>query len=371
MHTGALGTHAYVVALVTIVLYIGLIILCRFGFDRLLCESALEECDGDIGSALEHLLTLCFAEQLNSLGDSGAAKSDTSWEEVLEQRNEEKMALESIYGDCFTERIPNTIWSLLLELPNLSELVQSSSAAEKAKKTQPREKKQRGHKPLCSYFQRGNCRFGDKCRYRHEVPNEPMPNYVEESVPKIEDKAEDYPYELEIRFPGKHQYPFQVPFIAFSSRNDQLPTHVCLRITERLMNEAVELCQSFSPIIFSLVTLLEDATLIDACYSNRPHPFSLPKPITSRADKAKETKISSVSVMKQGFREVSMNEDGMNEDDDEVEQGEEEEKEEEKEETLKQKYGRKDIMPREIPPEQRRRLDGLIKENFRKKQVCI
>ncbi|ELT89228.1 hypothetical protein CAPTEDRAFT_73423, partial [Capitella teleta] len=255
---------------VELISYDTLDLLCRYGFDRSYCETALDENDGDIGYALEMLLCKCFEDILSVEVD----ENEISVIDVQEQREEEKMALESIYAEAFSERIPNKVWSLNLQLTHLTEI--STGGAEKKSSTDLKQKQKNG--PLCKFFKRGNCRFGARCHQSHDLPIEPSLNLVEQSVPKLEDKSEEYPYELEIRFPGSHKYPFQVPVIAFSSRNSQLPSHVCLRITERLLTEAQELCESHAPIVFSLVSVLEDEIEMLKCFTCHPHAYSLPKP---------------------------------------------------------------------------------------------
>ena len=81
------------------------------------CLSALREHDGDVGVALEQLLTKAF-----DMEKSYAAKPKLSDEEASlykDMKEDEKMALESIYGESFSEKIPGKVHALLLFWPLL------------------------------------------------------------------------------------------------------------------------------------------------------------------------------------------------------------------------------------------------------------
>ena len=41
------------------------------------------------------------------------------------------------------------------------------------------------NKKVCEYFLRGNCKFGDKCRYLHEIPNNFQTDPMQNPYPQV------------------------------------------------------------------------------------------------------------------------------------------------------------------------------------------
>ena len=81
-------------------------------------------------------------------------------------RNDEKMALESIYADAFTERVPGRVWEIRLELAVMKQYLRQEE------KPNPRDRKKAAdEKNVCRFFLRGHCKFGKKCRQRHVNPD--------------------------------------------------------------------------------------------------------------------------------------------------------------------------------------------------------
>ena len=54
------------------------------------------------------------------------AKNETS-EDHLQQIDDEKMALEAIYGSSFSEKIPGKLWQFEMDIPVLRKLIKVSS----------------------------------------------------------------------------------------------------------------------------------------------------------------------------------------------------------------------------------------------------
>ncbi len=80
------------------------------GFHPNRCIMALRETNGDVGLALEKLLTQCF--NWNSDDEDVDAYDDETLAKCQDAMEDEKTALEAIYGDAFVERIPGRVWDI-------------------------------------------------------------------------------------------------------------------------------------------------------------------------------------------------------------------------------------------------------------------
>ena len=267
----------------------------RYGFEKQRCIEALQLCDGDIGAAFEYLFAKCFDLQLDleegdptDYTDDNCDKTDTpskeevllekglTWEEIVEMRNDEMLALQSIYDTAFIEKIPNRVWHLRLELQTLKDLVSPNSSTDVVEKVEKRDEE------LCKFYLKGACRFGDKCKYRHDVPNNIESLEINKDDAVFNDNAN---FELELRFLKDNLYPIQPPIIGFSSLVHGFPSHICLNITEKLFLEAKDLADAQQPAVFSLVSILEDENLLVDLISKPLPEFSLPEnQVTWRRD---------------------------------------------------------------------------------------
>lgn len=207
-----------------------------YSFHTSHCIEALEHAKGNMGNALEILFSKYYGVE-NSKRKKDVENMCT--EELSERQNDEKMALESIYGESFVEKIKNRIWIINLKLDYLVEKIEN-------KKIHPKPIKM--DKNICRLFANGNCRFGNKCRFLHR-----QPEVVEQTMPK-----EDTFFTLEIRFPDHHIYPYDPPYFYFYKNTENFPKLDCLRIARRLFNEALEHCSDGTPSIFSAISLLEN-----------------------------------------------------------------------------------------------------------------
>lgn len=150
------------------------------------CVEALEHAKGNMGNALEILFSKYYGvESIRRKKDI----ENLCEEELSERQNDEKMALESIYGDSFVEKIKNRIWIINLKLDYLVDDKQEN------KKTHSKPVKL--DKNVCRLFASGNCRFGNKCKFLHR-----QPDVVQQTTPK-----EDALFTLEIRFPDRRFMP--------------------------------------------------------------------------------------------------------------------------------------------------------------------
>ncbi|KAL8572372.1 hypothetical protein ACOMHN_023141 [Nucella lapillus] len=217
--------------------------LQRCGFSHQLCVEALQVCDGDVGCALEYLLT-----ELQSLHQPAASQPDEGTDlpqGIEELREDEKVVLESIYAEKFEERLANRVWVIHLDLPKLNKLLHFEKQAPAQAQTQE----------VCKFYRKGNCRFGDKC---HKLHSSMEVEIMKKKTKKLQGPLADNLFALEIRFPAGNLYPLQAPLIAFSSLTDRLPPHSCLNISLYLMDKAQEFVEMQSAAVFSLVSELED-----------------------------------------------------------------------------------------------------------------
>ncbi|XP_068088296.1 putative ATP-dependent RNA helicase DHX57 isoform X2 [Hyperolius riggenbachi] len=244
--------------------------LSRYGFDRERCMTALRTHNGDVGSSLEHLLQQCFSEAFGIQTKAPRSATDVTMEDVLAQREEEAFVLRSICGEKFIERLPNKVWTVALEMNYLTANLQVSRQKDNTKqlvKSVPSN--------VCKFYIKGeNCRFGERCRFKHETPKQ---TFKDES--HLSANADGSLYELEVRFPMDNKYPYQAPLVAIHSLNENLPMPCRLHMAEYLYEKALALAQTGEPAIYSLVTCLEDEDDIMKVLVNTHHRFSIPPPL--------------------------------------------------------------------------------------------
>lgn len=256
--------------------------LCRYGFDRERGKQALESGGGEFGATLEQLLQQVFSERYGQKALSPDGLEGVPMDECLSQRQEESLALCAIYGERFSERIANAVWTVTLDLSFLSD-----NAAKNG-----RQDGSRGGggavntRDVCRFYLRGQgCRFGDKCKFKHQLvstgrsgasspdPNSPsQPGFSSSSPPE---------YELEIRFPKGNRYPFQAPIVAFSTTDESVGAAGRLSVTERLYGEALAAASSNEPVVYTLITLCEDETTMKRLLAVTHHKYSTPPPVVA------------------------------------------------------------------------------------------
>ncbi|MGH0136635.1 UNVERIFIED_CONTAM: hypothetical protein FKN15_070042 [Acipenser sinensis] len=191
----------------------------------------------EVGVSLGYLLQQCLKEKYGKRSRSIDTCRDITIEDCLVQRQEEAFALSSIYGDRFTERIHNRLWTVTLELEFLIDKRNNHKQGSAKKETS-----QVSLKDVCQFYLKGaGCRFGVKCRFKHQMPIESYANTKKPVGPSQSsfDSNTSPVYELVIRFPEGNRYPFQAPVVAFTTTDETLPLPGRLHISEYLYGVAL------------------------------------------------------------------------------------------------------------------------------------
>jgi len=277
----------------------GLKKLLGIGFHRSRCIEALDKTDGDVGAAIEIMMAESFDLMLrlkdtgsssdpedsicpgeivssNSISSDGRHNMDDIDEELIEQRNDEKMALESIYETAFTEKLTGKVWELRLPLEHLWKYLPGGKMDPKAKKDKDK-KDPRFDKNVCQFFLNGHCRFGRRCYKRHVQP---------EGKQKVEDghlkgEKDEKIFTLEVRFPEGNKYPQEPAIVTFSTTLTHFPVHACMKVTTRLMEESKAMAKDCLPSVFSIVSILENSQELDKIIAGPESKLSLPKVLGS------------------------------------------------------------------------------------------
>ncbi|KAJ1154417.1 hypothetical protein NDU88_007169 [Pleurodeles waltl] len=246
--------------------------LSRYGFDKERCVSALKLCEYDLGKSLEHLMQLCLSETFGGRIKPPETAGVVSMAECMDRRQEEAFVLQSICGDKFMERIQNRVWTIGLELNYLTAMLHKPSKRESAK-----EQMKQNSRDLCRFMLRGDCRFGARCKFRHDISKQTKAQ--KDDAHLNTHWQGEFLYDLEIRFPADNKYPFQAPLVAFHSTNEDLPLACRLHIAEFLFSKALEMAERCEPVVYALMTYLEDEDEITRLLTKTHHKYSVPPPL--------------------------------------------------------------------------------------------
>lgn len=198
-------------------------------------------------------------------------------DECLSQRQEEALALAAIYGDRFSERIANAVWTVTLDLPFLADN-NGKNGGQAGSRSGGGSVNARD---VCRFYMKGQgCRFGDKCKFKHQLPTKgrsgaASPDLKGPSQPGFSSYSPPE-YELEVRFPKGNRYPFQAPLVAFSTNDESVTAAGRLSVTERLFGEALAAAKSSEPVVYTLITLCEDEATMKELLAVSHHKYSTP-----------------------------------------------------------------------------------------------
>ncbi|KAK0098694.1 hypothetical protein PV326_005105 [Microctonus aethiopoides] len=223
-----------------------------YSFHSIHCTEALTYTDGNVGKALEILFEKYY--QVKVLSNSNVLDN---MDDLLECRSDEKLALESIYGDMFVEKIKNQLWLVKLKLNYLLDKKMEPIIKQVSKKSY-------NNRQVCKYIY-GKCKFGMKCRFSHQQPN----NLSKNQKYHIEQNPV---FTLEIRFPDNSKYPHEPPYIYFYRDDMLLPSMKYLMIAKKLYDDALIYCANGEPCLFTLISLLENEDeMLEYLNNNEPN----------------------------------------------------------------------------------------------------
>ncbi|KAM9328553.1 putative ATP-dependent RNA helicase DHX57 [Pholidichthys leucotaenia] len=277
--------------------------LCRYGFDREWSKQALESGGGEFEATLERILKQVFCERYGQKTLNSDNTEGVPMDECLSQRQEEALALTTIYGERFSERIANAVWTITLDLLFLSENVASIGRKVGGRNVRGAS----DTRDICRFYMKAQgCRYGEKCKFRHELP------MIDSSLACSSDlKGPSQPgissysppeYELEVRFPKGNRYPFQPPIVAFTTNDESVGAAGRLSVTERLYGEALVAARNGKPVVNTLITLCEDEATMKELLSVAHHKYSTPPPClimakskSVRSSTSEESRSSSTS----------------------------------------------------------------------------
>ncbi|XP_028844467.1 putative ATP-dependent RNA helicase DHX57 [Denticeps clupeoides] len=248
--------------------------LCRYGFDRERSHLVLETGSGDVGETLELLLYQLFSERYGDKALAPTVVPSPVPGDCASLRQEEALALTAIYGERFCQRITDRVWTIDLQLDWLLSA---------GKRTNSKPKQTSSATQVCKFYLKGSgCKFGSRCRFKHQLPGEDKvpPDLQGPSQPGFS-STEALVYQLEVRFPSGSLYPFQPPLVAFSTNDPSLPGAGRLTLTEFLFGLSLSAAQEGEPVIYTLLSALEEEHQSRELLAATHHKYSVPPCVTT------------------------------------------------------------------------------------------
>eukprot|EP00039_Didymoeca_costata_P003149 m.65483 g.65483 ORF g.65483 m.65483 type:complete len:1368 (+) comp11739_c0_seq1:318-4421(+) len=231
--------------------------LCVLGIQPTLAAEIAhnEEC-GNIADALHKLYTITEIFQESTGTDS--------LEENLEERATEAEVLKDIYLDNFVWHDAASAWELRTDFVYTRKKGTGEEDGDgNMIVTKMEHEEGVGMRAPCKFFLEGNCRFGEKCKNSHAIPNseekqmdKTHPIYA--NVNHIQNLAQvDNRCILKVHFGNNSRYPLhEPPVITF--QNLSMSRKRQLEVTFGIMKQAVELWQdNGGPILYQLMLWLD------------------------------------------------------------------------------------------------------------------
>lgn len=224
--------------------------LASFGFEKAHCLEALDHCKGDVDNSIELLYKLYFPE-LSANWDSQTGEHGD--DELAESRDGEKDALESIFDTTFEEQEPKRVWMLKIKLDHL--LTHSESERKKQALAEVEQRKKAMAPAVkkvaeCRNFvATGKCKYGNRCKFLHTT---------KPTGATVDPGMDANWFFLEVRFPKGNSYPYAAPIVAFKTTVPDFPNTICLRITRRILAEAITLALDGMPSVYAIADLLQN-----------------------------------------------------------------------------------------------------------------
>lgn len=238
-----------------------------YGFYKNHCVEALDSCKGDVDQSLELLYSKYFPKTKRSGTVSESNKSEHSREDINEMRQDEMLALQSIYESAFEEQVPNEVWQLKFKIDHL--LLHSPYEQKKRQEAAKEAAKERhGGKKLekCRNLLKGHCKYGNHCRYSHKVD-------AEKADKPYDSNIDPNWFYLEVRFPKENIYPYETPLVFLKTTCPDIPHMLCLRITRRIVEEAREMAKNEMSSIYAIADLLQMNEEISTFLKNDRYQF--------------------------------------------------------------------------------------------------
>lgn len=272
----------------------------RYGFDRERSRQALEATEssgqGEVGATLERLLSQMFTECFGSTAIDPQVTDPPSYEECIALRQEEAVALTAIYGERFCERISGRVWTIHLDLLWLTEGRSNTSVS-----TMNRQVRGSSSTQVCKFYLKGSgCKFGRHCHFKHQRPTESSHHRDQCGPSQPGFSSTDSPvYQLEVRFPQGNCYPFQPPLAAFSTTDEAISGAGRLNVTEYLFGQSLSAAQDGEPVVYTLISCLEEDGPVRKLLSASHHKYSAPPPVlgptTITATRSRSAKCTSAN----------------------------------------------------------------------------
>ncbi|XP_062375856.1 putative ATP-dependent RNA helicase DHX57 [Sardina pilchardus] len=256
--------------------------LSRYGFDRERSRRVLEAGPGEVGGTLELLLQQLFSERYGADALSPATPDPPSPSDCAGVREEEAFALDAIYGERFVQRIADHVWTVDLQLDWLADA--AADAAQSSAGSTNRGKQGAGSgssSQVCKFYLKGaGCKFGERCRFRHQLAGDDQGPVPALRGTQAGISSADAPlYQLEVRFPPGSRYPHQPPLVAFCTNDASLPLAGRLSLTEYLFGLSLSAAQEAEPVVYTLLSTLEEEQPIRDLLSVTHHKYSSPPPV--------------------------------------------------------------------------------------------